>query len=1473
MASRERNPFQDYKKNNGLPKAQNLSDKELFQGIFRIGMTVFCCVAIIVFGITFLTKANPITTSIGENINTNDLSVAGNATVGGTFDVVGDATFTGNSLVGGNLDVSGDITIGGNLNMAGNTSFASINTILYVDGVTYTKDSAGIQAAIEALPAEGGKIVLPEDIYPVSSAITFTKSNITLEGSGKNTILRLIDGFNADLQMLSDTGHSGIVITNLSVNANYANQTAGYVYGVVLSSTTSDSRIENCWFTGATSNRTNIESYANSTIISNCTFSGNHSNSTGLHLAGGRDVILSDNIFIGQFYLMYIQNSDNIAISGNSFYSGDIRLWNSTNCSIAGNKLRSSYVYLRSSSNNNTISGNSISNTGNYGIRLESSSYNTVAANAISGPTTAGIYFNNSSSYNVVDGNSIKTTTGLYGIQEAAATEDYNTISGNIIIGAATSALSTLGIHDSIYGNKTSNATEGLFDITTTFGAIQTALTITQNGTGDIVDFKDSSVSVFKITDGGNVVMTGNLTTPSINTILYVDGTTYARNSTGIQAAIDALPIGGGKVILPAGTYNVTATINITKSNITLEGVGEATILYLADGANQDVLVAGDGTNTYTGIKIANLKIDCNQTNQTTNYHRTIWFSKINYSMITNVFATNGKDYNVHIQSSNYNKIINNIISATSGTQHALWLSSGSQNNVVTGNSVFSNSSSYGISLANAYYNQITDNVVFSNSNSGIYLGSSTNNNVSSNSVYSNGRHGISLATSSYNTISANNLKDNSQLTTDTYNDIVLASASIRNVVSGNTIQANVAKKTHYGITESTATDDYNSIQNNIISGPISGDIQTFGIHTTVSGNKTSSATEGLFDIVSNSGATQTALTVTQNGTGDIVNFKDGAVSVFKITDGGNVIVSEINGVIYVDGNKYTQDSAGIQEAIDDLPSTGGKVILPAGTYNLDRAIDAAIADDGGVYATQTTAANESTTNDMALLPVSPEVNDAYYFGYDYRTRKITLNVGTAGIGTYTITWEYYNGSVWTGLSGITDNTAGFTVSGTNDITYTLPSDWVKSTVNGTEKYFIRARLSSFANLTVRPLGTQAYGYGSIIIDKSNVALEGVGEASKIYIVNNANVGGIYAGNASATYSNIRVYDLHIDGNISNNSSGFGGIYFNNINNSIIDKVYIYRTFRDGVFINNASDNIVSNSYIKNCGSGYGGLELYNSSHVLITGNHFEGNIYENLSFYGASYLRIIGNNIETSSRSGMYLYNVNNSTISGNIIQSNNYNGIRADDTFNYNTISDNTFYNNGQSANDTYSDIVLNYGTYNIISNNTIRAAAANKTKYGIYESSAVNADRNTIQDNTISGPVSGTVYAQGPRTTVSGNKTSSTSEGLFDISTSFSSTQTALTVTQNGTGDIINLKNSSATVFVITQDGRVGIGTASPDSSAALEISSTTGGFLPPRMTTAQRDAISSPVAGLVIYNTETNKLNVYNGASWETVTSTP
>jgi hypothetical protein len=69
-------------------------------------------------------------------------------------------------------------------------------------------------------------------------------------------------------------------------------------------------------------------------------------------------------------------------------------------------------------------------------------------------------------------------------------------------------------------------------------------------------------------------------------------------------------------------------------------------------------------------------------------------------------------------------------------------------------------------------------------------------------------------------------------------------------------------------------------------------------------------------------------------------------------------------------------------------------------------------------------------------------------------------------------------------------------------------------------------------------------------------------------------------------------------------------------------------------------------------------------------------------------------------------------------------------------------------------------------------------------------------------------------------------------------------------------------------IDSSGNVGIG-GTANAAAILDVASTTKGFLPPRMTNTQRNAIATPPAGLVIYNTTTNNLNFYNGTAWTAI----
>ncbi len=79
-------------------------------------------------------------------------------------------------------------------------------------------------------------------------------------------------------------------------------------------------------------------------------------------------------------------------------------------------------------------------------------------------------------------------------------------------------------------------------------------------------------------------------------------------------------------------------------------------------------------------------------------------------------------------------------------------------------------------------------------------------------------------------------------------------------------------------------------------------------------------------------------------------------------------------------------------------------------------------------------------------------------------------------------------------------------------------------------------------------------------------------------------------------------------------------------------------------------------------------------------------------------------------------------------------------------------------------------------------------------------------------------------------------------------------------------------SLLIFHFASAQKVGIGTNIPDASAQLDVTSTNNGFLPPRMTCAQRNAIVNPAAGLIIYCTDcaSGEMQYYNGSNWMSMT---
>ena len=198
------------------------------------------------------------------------------------------------------------------------------------------------------------------------------------------------------------------------------------------------------------------------------------------------------------------------------------------------------------------------------------------------------------------------------------------------------------------------------------------------------------------------------------------------------------------------------------------------------------------------------------------------------------------------------------------------------------------------------------------------------------------------------------------------------------------------------------------------------------------------------------------------------------------------------------------QEPAGLT-SIDGFPGEAGSdwadvwsFQLPAGyTYIYDRSsvlsaylafnaelVDAALLDDGGQITDDTIDARDAGADDVAFVPAVPAADDAYYFGSRFRFQEVTINFGTAGAGsTITWVWEYWDGSAWTALAGLSANSQTIWQDGTGNqtLSFTLPSDWSKTLIGHHQLYFVRARISVMTtNFTTVPLGTQINVNGSV---------------------------------------------------------------------------------------------------------------------------------------------------------------------------------------------------------------------------------------------------------------------------------------------------------------------------------------------------------------------------------------------------------
>jgi len=140
------------------------------------------------------------------------------------------------------------------------------------------------------------------------------------------------------------------------------------------------------------------------------------------------------------------------------------------------------------------------------------------------------------------------------------------------------------------------------------------------------------------------------------------------------------------------------------------------------------------------------------------------------------------------------------------------------------------------------------------------------------------------------------------------------------------------------------------------------------------------------------------------------------------------------------------------------------------------------ISDDGGLYVNETTPWSEATADDVEIIPATPVAEDACYFGHaTAKHTTISMDITTAAVALVaTIVWEYWDGSAWVAVTGLTDNTTGLTAAtGVRTVVSDANADWEKCLVDGVNAFWKRVRVSAFTSITTAP----QVGSGHVVLD------------------------------------------------------------------------------------------------------------------------------------------------------------------------------------------------------------------------------------------------------------------------------------------------------------------------------------------------------------------------------------------------------
>jgi hypothetical protein len=445
-------------------------------------------------------------------------------------------------------------------------------------------------------------------------------------------------------------------------------------------------------------------------------------------------------------------------------------------------------------------------------------------------------------------------------------------------------------------------------------------------------------------------------------------------------------------------------------------------------------------------------------------------------------------------------------------------------------------------------------------------------------------------------------------------------------------------------------------------------------------------------------------------------------------------------------------------------------------------------------------------------------------------------------------------------------------------------------------------------------IASSALTLGSATTVSGNLTVSGANSSFFQFVTNNVN--GITTGGTFASYgrnlsaANDMVFyatsgrSLFISGDTirfaSTNETTEWGRFFNTGNlllqttgsGLITDSGYKLSIYSSG----SASGSLYSNGFVVHDGLISGSQPANNPSASLIL---ISGSITPTGSLSGSSAIlmntvmsasannqTLNGLDINPTFNTGAYTGITNNAirVQNGAINLTNNAGGF-----YNYNTADQVTNYQRGRiywgsTANDSYLySIVADWGgsasntatgLYSGLLGRGITVRRDGGSTGHIQFNVANNSSAGSVAYNFSGFAVSSTGQQYGIYFAPNVTQTGAGSYTMFYIS-AYEQT------TGSGAKNLIDVGTNSATQgtgthtskFSVQSTGQTTIGAGTPSGSAMLQVISTTQGFLPPKMTQTQRDAISSPATGLMIFNTDSGFTETYNGTAWTNPISAP